>query len=195
MVRGKLKILRGKESDGIFLLYWWEREGDMIQRRWARWVLSHDGSCGATLTAASVCLQLWINRLEARELVWRKETHIPAGRRTWEPGLVKESEPKTGGVPIRPEACEHVSPMTDWSVGCLPSEGNLNHRSSRGRGQLPWSCSSDRTDKDSYLPPKISSAATGLSWQDRKLSVFCCRSFTGDHKRYNIYVIRCVLVH
>lgn len=32
-------------------------------------VFSHDGSCGVTLTAASVCLQLWINRLEARDLV------------------------------------------------------------------------------------------------------------------------------
>lgn len=32
-------------------------------------VFSHDGSCGVTLTAASVCLQLWINRLKARDLV------------------------------------------------------------------------------------------------------------------------------
>lgn len=60
------------------LLYWLELQqheeqdlgkGDVIQRRWVRWVFSNDGSCWVTLTAASVCLQLWINRLEARESV------------------------------------------------------------------------------------------------------------------------------
>lgn len=39
----------------------------MIQRRWASRVFSHDGSCSED--PASVCLQLWINSLEARELV------------------------------------------------------------------------------------------------------------------------------
>lgn len=44
----------------------WERG---IWFRGGGWVFSHDGSCGVTLTAASVCLQLWINRLEARDSV------------------------------------------------------------------------------------------------------------------------------
>lgn len=64
-------------------------------------VFSHDGSCGATPTAASVCLQLWINRLEAREPVRWKETRIPAGRRTSEPGRVEVNEPGETRRPAR----------------------------------------------------------------------------------------------
>lgn len=43
----------------------------MTQRRWVRWVCSHDRSRAATLSAAALaCLQLEINRLEARESVF-----------------------------------------------------------------------------------------------------------------------------
>lgn len=93
-------------------------EGEMIQRRWVRWVFSHDGSCGATLTAASVCLQLWINRLEAREPVWWKETHIPAGRRTSETGRVEVNEPGETRRPAQPEA--GVSSVTVFTLRGKP---------------------------------------------------------------------------
>lgn len=109
----------------FFLLPWLEktaaawgkdlRKGDVIHRRWVRWIFRHGGSCG--VTAASVCLQLWRNRLEAREPVWWKETHIPYGRRTREAGRVEVNEPGETSRRPRPEACELVSPlMSDWSV-------------------------------------------------------------------------------
>lgn len=82
-------------------------KGDMIQRWRILWDSSPDGSCWVTPTPNSVCLQLWLNRLEGRESVWWKETCIPAGRRTSEePGHAKVNE--TGRTRRR---ARRVSPL------------------------------------------------------------------------------------
>lgn len=82
-------------------------KGDMIQRWRILCDSSLDGSCWVTPTPYSVCLQLWLNRLEGRESVWWKETCIPAGRRTSEePGHAKVNE--TGRTRRR---ARRVSPL------------------------------------------------------------------------------------
>lgn len=50
-----------------------------------------------------------MDKLESRESVRWKETHIPAGRRTSGPGRVEVNESERGIVPVRPAARQHVS--------------------------------------------------------------------------------------
>lgn len=69
------------------------------------------------------------DKLEARELVWWKETHIPAGRQTSEAGRVEVSQSKGGSAHIWPAARRHASLMSDcsdqqtWETLCLVREG------------------------------------------------------------------------
>lgn len=85
-------------------------KGDMIQQ-WSEWVFSHEGTFGETLTAASVCLQLWINSVEGREPVWWKETCIPAGWQASELGRVELTEPGETSCCASSTWGEHVSPL------------------------------------------------------------------------------------
>lgn len=69
------------------------------------------------------------DKLEARESVWWKETHIPVGRQTSEAGRVEVSESKGGTAHIWPAARRHASLTSDcsgqqtWETLCLVREG------------------------------------------------------------------------
>lgn len=142
-------------------------KGDMIQRRWVRWVFSHDGSCGVTPTAASVCLQLWINRLEARELVLVEGDTHSCGAANIGAGSCR-GESAGGNQASHPLGlslwCLTGASHRSWQILCLPSEGNPNHHRSSFRRKSEVRSSSPEAGEElrsrlwslrGRLPPKM----------------------------------------
>lgn len=119
----------------------WKRE--VNQRRWVRCIFSHNRSCGVTPAAASVCLQLWINRLEAREpSLVEGDTHSC--------GAANIAAGSYRGEGAKRNQASHPADLSLWCLTgasrrswlCLPSEGNPNHHSSFSRKsevRFPWS--------------------------------------------------------
>lgn len=139
--RKKLNSKRKKKQMRFFFFFFTEDLGEKGYDSEEVGELSFQPRQKLQQGSASVCLQLWINSLEAREPVWWKEMHIPAGRWTPEPGRFEVNALEEPGVaPARPEASAHVSPLISERdillQQCLPLRGKPEPPSQGGRSEV-----------------------------------------------------------